>query len=151
MNLRIFALLTVLIVAAGCTSQPDPAPVVQAAKPAGGNVATDSRRPTTAGPTAARADGDKSGPVVTSQEQCSKLGGTWRRAGLMQLEVCDVPTKDAGKACRDSSECESLCVAPDGANASQASAGQCYKSFLTVGKCLSIVANGRISTAQCSD
>ena len=146
MNLRILALLAVLVVAAGCTNEPNPAAAIVATQSAGGTLATESNHPTAAPPA-----GDKSGPVVNSQEQCSKLGGTWRRAGLMQLEVCDVPTKDAGKPCRDSSECESLCVAADGANASQTTAGQCYKSFLTVGKCLTIVANGRISTAQCSD
>ncbi len=151
MTLRILALFAVLVVAAGCTYEPNPAAAIVATQSAGGTLATESNHPTTAGPTAAPPAGDKSGPVVDSREQCSKLGGTWRRAGLMQLEVCDVPTRDAGKTCRDSSECESLCVAQDGANASQASTGQCYKSFLTVGKCLSIVANGRISTAQCSD
>lgn len=94
---------------------------------------------------------DKSGPTVTSAAQCKTLGGTWRRVGMRQLEACDIPTKDAGKACRDSRDCESVCVAPSGAKAGEPVDGMCYRSYLTVGTCLSEVRDGRIVSAQCSD
>jgi len=74
-----------------------------------------------------------------------------RRVGLRQLDACDVPTKDAGKVCRDSRDCESLCVAGSGAKADEPVVGACYRSYLTVGTCLSDVRDGRIVSAQCSD
>lgn len=93
----------------------------------------------------------KSGPVVNSREQCVALKGTWRKVGVQQLEACDVPTRDAGKSCQRSAQCESLCVASADADTATVVEGHCYASFLTVGTCLSEVEDGRIVRAQCVD
>lgn len=87
----------------------------------------------------------------STAEECSRRGGTWRRAGMMRLEVCDLPTRDAGKPCRGDAECESVCVAAEGADPSGPVTGQCYKSNITVGTCLTLVEGGRIAQAQCAD
>lgn len=93
----------------------------------------------------------KSGPVVTSRAQCLALKGTWRKVGVQQLEACDVPTHDGGKACRSSDECESLCVANADADPAGPVQGHCYASFLTAGTCLSEVSDSRLVRAQCAD
>lgn len=100
-------------------------------------------------PTGGEAAGDKLTP--SSAAECTQRGGTWRTAGLMKLEVCDMPMADAGKACQGDSDCESVCVAPEGADPSGPVMGQCYRSNITVGTCLTLVEGGRISQAQCAD
>jgi hypothetical protein len=100
---------------------------------------------------ATSAGAGRSGPVVTSREQCIALKGTWRKVGVQQLEACDVPTRDGGKSCQRSAQCESLCVASADADTAAAVEGHCYASFLTVGTCLSEVEDGRIVRAQCAD
>jgi len=65
--------------------------------------------------------------------------------------MCDVPTKDAGRACKDSSECLSACVAPEKAQSGQRVVGKCYGSFLTLGTCLARVSGGVAQAPRCSD
>jgi len=163
MTLKTALLLGVLVSLAGCQR----ASVSQTAS-------IEGQRPATAEPAApavdASADRGKDGPGATSDpgsasgddvagdpltpataEACTQRGGTWRRAGLMKLEVCDMPTQDAGKACRSDSECESVCVAPEGADPAGPVTGSCYRSTITVGTCLTLVEGGRIAQAQCTD
>lgn len=92
----------------------------------------------------------KKAPAASTPEQCAAAGGTWRKVGMLRTEVCDIPTKDAGKACRDSAECESVCVASEGPT-SGAVTGQCYRSYLTTGTCLALVHKGKVESAQCAD
>src|SRR5947208_3148384 len=89
--------------------------------------------------------------IISSAGQCISLGGTWRRAGMRGEEICDVPTKDAGRDCRDSSECLSACVAPEKAHSGQRVVGKCYGSFLTLGTCLARVSGGVAQVPHCSD
>ena len=89
--------------------------------------------------------------IISSAEQCASLGGTWLRAGMRGEEMCDVPTKDAGKSCKDSSECLSACVAPKGAEPGQRIRGKCYGSFLKLGTCLTRVSEGIAQPPHCSD
>ena len=84
-------------------------------------------------------------------ESCAAAGGTWRKVGMLRQELCDMPTHDAGKSCKSSSECESVCVAPDGADLTKPVTGTCFRSLVLVGTCLARVENGRVATAQCSD
>ncbi len=46
------------------------------------------------------------------EASCKSVGGLWRDEGMATLPYreCVVPTGDAGKACNDSSECESECI-----------------------------------------
>ena len=51
-------------------------------------------------------------PVTpTDQSSCEAQGGKWGPLGLFPKEVCNLPTTDAGKACSDSSQCQSACIA----------------------------------------
>ncbi len=99
----------------------------------------------------AESTGSSDAATPSTAAACSKRGGTWRRAGIMRLEVCDLPTADAGKACRGDADCESVCIAPEGAPPSGPVTGQCYRSNITVGTCLTLVEDGRIAQAQCAD
>ncbi len=56
---------------------------------------------------------------------CEKNGGKWNKQGLAQKEMCDMPTKDAGKACQSADDCEAkLCIA-DGSTSNEH--GKCYE------------------------
>jgi len=88
-------------------------------------------------------------PIISSQQQCEALGGTWKRVGPRQLEACDRPTSDGGKACRDSSECQSRCLAPEGADPTKPVVGTCDRSHLQPTHCVSTVSKGRITAAEC--
>lgn len=45
--------------------------------------------------------------------ECVARSGTFRPMGMLGLEDCDAPTRDAGRPCRASAECESFCVADE--------------------------------------
>lgn len=49
--------------------------------------------------------------VPTNKESCELLGGWWGTIGRMRVEICNLPTSDAGKECSDSDECEGYCIA----------------------------------------
>lgn len=51
------------------------------------------------------------GDVPGDQVSCEARGGKWGPVGLGPTATCNLPTKDAGKPCRDRKDCESLCVA----------------------------------------
>jgi hypothetical protein len=42
---------------------------------------------------------------------CEKRGGSWDNAGKPGTKACIKRTRDAGKACRKQSDCESVCLA----------------------------------------
>jgi hypothetical protein len=57
-------------------------------------------------------------PVAESVEEklreqilCEKRGGTWANAGKPGTKACIKRTRDAGKACKKQSNCESACLA----------------------------------------
>ena len=53
--------------------------------------------------------------VPDSQAACESAGGSWQCVGLGGegcRKACRVRTSDEGKACRDSADCEGVCVAP---------------------------------------
>ncbi len=50
-----------------------------------------------------------SGSDSVAAETCRREGGDYRRVCVAQEFMCVKPYRDAGKACRDSSECEGEC------------------------------------------
>ena len=58
-------------------------------------------------------DEDSLGPNLSSAERalCDQLRGEVQRTGLISY-ACVYPAIDAGKPCRDGSECEGFCFAP---------------------------------------
>jgi hypothetical protein len=60
----------------------------------------------------------KDAECIDTRAKCEKKGGTWRGSvlGRGRSIGCDLPTKDAGNRCADSSQCETICVAHDSSN-----------------------------------
>lgn len=44
------------------------------------------------------------------KEKCESTNGTYEPFGMLQAYICNMPAKDAGQTCKDSSECEGLCT-----------------------------------------
>lgn len=78
------------------------------------------------------------GAVVlpTNEQDCLDQGGTWGPQGLAQMDMCDLPTTDAGQPCTDSSQCQGLCLASD-----NPTTGTCSPRTLNFG-CRDIIEDG---------
>ena len=93
---------------------------------------------------------------VPSPEQCAASGGKIEKVGLIGTPACLIPTADAGKSCRDSSECQGRCLVDDWEGdkpprIGTVSTGLCEASNLTFG-CFAEVREGKIgSTFLCVD
>ncbi|MBI2110558.1 hypothetical protein HYT51_02150 [Candidatus Woesearchaeota archaeon] len=85
----------------------------------------------------------------TDKESCEARGGEWRIWNDYPdaAPECNLPTSDAGKRCSDSSQCESYCQAPEGAEIGAKVVGECYK-FMIV-PCMQEVRNGVVDAEWC--
>lgn len=93
-------------------------------------------------------------PVASAPDTkaaCEAAGGTWARFGLLATELCNLPTSDAGQPCTDNSDCQSVCVAPEGAKPGDRVTGKCYARSITLGTCLSYVVDGVAQAVLCED
>ena len=52
--------------------------------------------------------------AAIDSDACAQAGGTVRQEGLLGMFRCVLPYSDAGKQCRDVSDCEGRCFAQDG-------------------------------------
>lgn len=86
-----------------------------------------------------------------TRAECEAAGGKWGRFGLRQRELCDLPAPDAGKACTDSKDCASACIAPDAAPVASSAEGKCYGRMLLLGTCLKQVRGGVVAPPLCAD
>jgi hypothetical protein len=73
-------------------------------------------------------------PRPTSKAGCDACKGLWARHGIADTESCICKTKDAGKACRDGSECEGTCLVGDDVKFEVAAPGPPPRGFFT-GRC----------------
>jgi uncharacterized protein YceK len=89
-------------------------------------------------------------PQYSSAEECTSANGKWftTRSGA---NICDVPTSDAGKACRDSAECEALCAASTDLARGARVIGHCTKSHYAALSCVNEVRSGRALGGLCVD
>lgn len=55
---------------------------------------------------------------------CEARGGSYGPHGMLGIPMCDAPTRDAGRACRSSAECEIACIADDAATVLE---GGCFR------------------------
>jgi hypothetical protein len=94
---------------------------------------------------------NKPQPVANSPEACAVLSGRWAQLGMADVKQCEVPTHDGGKSCKDSSDCESYCVAPRGSETGERTNGECAGSFRSLGFCRAMVCNGRAAVTVCTD
>lgn len=55
-------------------------------------------------------------PLLKTQAwiACEKRGGIWERAAAGAASFCQMPTRDGGKQCRRSTDCEGYCLARSG-------------------------------------
>ena len=86
-----------------------------------------------------------------TREACEAAGGKWGRFGLRQRDLCDLPAPDAGKACTDSKDCASACIAPEAAPVASSSEGKCHARMLLLGTCLKQVRGGVVTPPLCAD
>lgn len=73
---------------------------------------------------------------VKTEAECRKLGGTWWSPGMPgnpRPKICDLPTKDKGKSCSSSSECEGYCLISKTLNIPFFTKGKCSGSIYLVG------------------
>lgn len=69
---------------------------------------------------------------------------------LYYVESCVWPTRDAGKTCRDKSDCQGFCEAPFGTAFNDRAVGQCSKNASDrAGGCINHVENGRSTGDIC--
>lgn len=87
---------------------------------------------------------------ITTSGECATEGGIWRRAGRAGIYQCELRMSDAGKSCTDSTQCQSSCVAVDGATRGSKGTGQCYSSNIIFG-CRAYVSNGIVGATLCID
>jgi len=78
-------------------------------------------------------------PVISSQKDCELLGGIWGPFGMLAVEDCNLPSRDAGQPCKDHSECQSSCITDESVPAGQKVVGRCYEWTITRGTCLNEV------------
>ena len=53
-------------------------------------------------------------PRSPSQIACEKAKGVWTQAGSAVAAFCQKPTRDGGKSCKASTDCEGYCLARSG-------------------------------------
>lgn len=79
--------------------------------------------------------GSRSG-YLSAEAKCKAQGGKYKQGGLSQELLCHLPTRDGGKACSSSDQCESVCLA-----ASRSCSGE-QQNF----GCIDLLENGETVT-----
>ncbi len=88
--------------------------------------------------------------------ECRAKGGTVGGVGMFGTPACIIPYSDAGKVCRDKSDCRGQCIVDldgppgNGPKAGDPATGQCQKNDQQFG-CFAIVVDGRATQALCVD
>jgi hypothetical protein len=89
-------------------------------------------------------------PLAADEQACSAAGGRWLRQGLLGTWQCLHTMPDAGQACWSGAECQSDCLAPNGAQIDQRVTGTCAPVKPLYG-CHARVEGGRASPQLCVD
>jgi hypothetical protein len=80
---------------------------------------------------------------------CQVKGGRPKMV-LYYVESCVWPTSDAGKTCRDRSDCQGFCEAPFGTEVNARAVGQCSREASDrTGGCMNHVERGRSTGDIC--
>ena len=88
---------------------------------------------------------------IESEKVCDKQGGKWKKIGRQQAYACVLSANDAGKTCKDSSECEVACVTENKKmEAGLKANGVCLESTDLFG-CKAYVSNGVVEHTLCVD
>jgi len=93
--------------------------------------------------------------VITpiDKESCEARGGKW---GLWDcgdrpdcIPKCNEATLDGGKECSDSSECETYCEAPEGADEGSQAVGKCSGWEIKLTDCMQEIEDGNVGSVWC--
>ena len=90
-------------------------------------------------------------PTPTTREVCEERGGIWGKFGLLEIDQCNLLASDAGKACSDHSDCESVCVSEDSVAPESVESGVCFGRTIVLGTCLNYVEAGIAQGILCVD
>src|SRR5690606_31205634 len=84
-------------------------------------------------------------------KNCKKNGGEVQKAGIMQMPHCVITYPDAGKPCKNSSECTNSCLLIEKSiPMGELAEGECQHNSLSFG-CYAPVENGIAGAAICVD
>jgi hypothetical protein len=89
-------------------------------------------------------------PEVNSKESCESIGGYWFRSSNGDF-LCDELVSDAGKACKDNSECQASCVISLDIKADSEVTGICDRWNIQSGRCVNEVHAGRAMGKRCDN
>jgi hypothetical protein len=79
-------------------------------------------------------------PQLTAQQSCEQKGGKWGIWTEGGSTICNLPTRDGGEPCKNSSECQVACEAPEGSGFGEQVNGTCVK--FQYQSCIRMVADG---------
>ena len=84
--------------------------------------------------------------------ECVRQGGMVQLVGMAQNVMCVVPYPDAGKPCRNSSDCEGACLAkrPVQVQVGERTTGECERNNNPFG-CRDVLENGISTGSVCRD
>lgn len=90
--------------------------------------------------------------AAIDKDACAAKGGEVRQEGMLGTWRCTVPYGDAGKSCRDKSDCEGKCLLPPESEAvtGEEATGACQATDSPFG-CYAEIVDGKIAAALCVD
>lgn len=89
--------------------------------------------------------------IEKDKAACLGEGGSWERMGFLQKSGCIRTSRDAGKSCTSSSQCEFRCLAASFPNsANDPVVGVCATTDSNFG-CRAFIENGRFVQGPCVD
>ena len=86
----------------------------------------------------------------TNPAACARAGGQIKPVCRAQRPLCVIPYPDAGRPCRDASECAGDCLASVGAQMGERVQGTCERDNNPCG-CRSYIEDGRVVDGRCVD
>ena len=86
----------------------------------------------------------------TDPAACERAGGRLKPVCRAQRPLCVIPYPDAGRPCRDASECAGDCLASVGTQMGERVQGTCERDNNPCG-CRSYVEDGRVVDGRCVD
>lgn len=91
-------------------------------------------------------------PQVTEKnyQSCAVKGGTLQMQGMLGCYGCLIKYADAGKTCRDHSDCQGSCYSVSGADFNAPATGQCSADNSPFG-CRQEIVNGKAKSMLCVD
>jgi hypothetical protein len=89
---------------------------------------------------------------LTPAQSCAQEGGKIKQGGIMGHSLCVKPYRDAGKICRDTTDCQGKCLADLGSPimTDGKQVGRCQANTMPFG-CYAEVKNGNIGPGLCVD